>query len=607
MQLTDNNGNVFGSGGLEITTSDGKPKIPVISTDITIGTTAIVGGVVGQVLFQGAGNVVQESPNFLWDNINGRITVNAITNGAAAIFKNSTNGLTIYPQSTQIQVYSDYFGAGTDKPLIFGTYANRTNQLSLFTSGNIGVNTTTDAGYKGDINGTLRVQNSLIIANPAFTFGGSITHSANSTLVMAGGPGGTQNITFGPSNRIFINAQQSRFPGGSVQIGWTLTVGNSGFASSTNMLYVTGGITASSAIARGQFIDTILTATANNDTLVGLDIAPTFTNGAFTGVTNIAARLGGHLAFAAGGDRYIYQQSPATSGSGSNLIIQSASANTSGQGGNIYIYPGAGAGGPGPGKTYIGNQNGWDGIYMTGLVTVNNAGPNTGSALQINAGGQSAFTVYWDNLTPYMAYGLVSGRQSRFVNSTSYTFSSKVFINTNVDAGFNFDCNGTGRIQSRLTVGNASTNAEIYGNPSVGMTFASGQVTNTFTFIQMNSGRFQPAGPTEQSHILMTVGQAESSGQENRGSVIRHTGTVSTSSGNAFFNNIQTNNIINTTGGTTTYRGFYHNPTLTAMVGVTHYAFHSTSGRIRFENLPTSPAGLSSGEIWNNSGVLQIV
>ena len=73
------------------------------------------------------------------------------------------------------------------------------------------------------------------------------------------------------------------------------TSGNVGIGTSTlgtsTELTVGGGQAASSAIARGQLLNTTLTATSNNDVLVGLDVAPTFTNGAFTGVTNLALRV----------------------------------------------------------------------------------------------------------------------------------------------------------------------------------------------------------------------------------------------------------------------------------------------------------------------------
>jgi len=56
---------------------------------------------------------------------------------------------------------------------------------------------------------------------------------------------------------------------------------------------VAGSITAASLIARGVYFNNTLVAAANNDVLVGLDINPTFTNGAFTGLANAALRVQG--------------------------------------------------------------------------------------------------------------------------------------------------------------------------------------------------------------------------------------------------------------------------------------------------------------------------
>jgi hypothetical protein len=50
-------------------------------------------------------------------------------------------------------------------------------------------------------------------------------------------------------------------------------------------------VTAASAIARGTYLTPTLVASANSDVLVGLDINPTFTNGAFTGVSNLPLRI----------------------------------------------------------------------------------------------------------------------------------------------------------------------------------------------------------------------------------------------------------------------------------------------------------------------------
>jgi hypothetical protein len=174
-------------------------------------------------------------------------------------------------------------------PIIFAPAA--TEAMRIQNNGNIQIGTTTDAGYKLDVAGDIRTQNAIRILNPAFTNGGSITHSANSTLVVTGGPGGgSENITFGPSNRIFINASQT-WASQTFLIGGASSVGaisNPGNFSAIHL--ITGTSTAASAIARAQYINTTLTASANNDVLVGLDINPTFTNGAFTGVTNLGLR-----------------------------------------------------------------------------------------------------------------------------------------------------------------------------------------------------------------------------------------------------------------------------------------------------------------------------
>jgi hypothetical protein len=79
------------------------------------------------------------------------------------------------------------------------------------------------------------------------------------------------------------------FNTGNVGIGTTT---DAGFRLDVNgSVRATGSISASSSIARGTFLNQTLVATANGDILVGLDIAPTFTNGAFTGLRNWALRL----------------------------------------------------------------------------------------------------------------------------------------------------------------------------------------------------------------------------------------------------------------------------------------------------------------------------
>jgi hypothetical protein len=49
---------------------------------LTVGTTAIASGVVGRILFEGAGNILQESANLFWDNTAKTLTVSRTNSGA---------------------------------------------------------------------------------------------------------------------------------------------------------------------------------------------------------------------------------------------------------------------------------------------------------------------------------------------------------------------------------------------------------------------------------------------------------------------------------------------------------------------------------------------
>ena len=145
------------------------------ATGITIGTTAITSGTVGRVLFQGTGNVVQESANLFWDDAANRLIVGGSTasNVRANIneFNVQANGLTVPTNGNQLMFNLVGSGQGmtitnqngttyrigqyaASNVLTIGHTSNST--LNLFTSGNVGINTTTDAGFKLDVNGTAR-------------------------------------------------------------------------------------------------------------------------------------------------------------------------------------------------------------------------------------------------------------------------------------------------------------------------------------------------------------------------------------------------------------------------------------------------------------------
>jgi hypothetical protein len=184
----------------------------------------------------------------------------------------------------------------------------------------------------------------------------------------------------------------------------------------------TGSISAASLLARGTFLNQTLVATANNDVLAALDIAPTFTTGAFTGVTNLGIRSSGYIAVNPAGGFY------------GGFVVNSNRLNTSG-----YNY------------------------------SFTSHSPNSGVANQIYAGTRPALPnisaiehyvgtdtqVYWNTTNaPYNF--LISGTQYlKLFNSTGNLLLQNG--GTFTDAGYRLDVQGTIRITGAATLTSSLT------------------------------------------------------------------------------------------------------------------------------------------------------
>jgi len=173
--------------------------IPLPPTGLTVGTTPIASGTIGRVLFQGTGNVLQQSANLFWDDTNGRLGVNTVTPGArleingesrfsmACTTKNGA-GFFMSDATTSYQPYAGIYTDTAANELFVKSYSNinfgwsatpgavmSTRIMTLKSAtGNVLINTTTDAGFRLDVNGTARVATSL--NTPAvFSTGGPLS------------------------------------------------------------------------------------------------------------------------------------------------------------------------------------------------------------------------------------------------------------------------------------------------------------------------------------------------------------------------------------------------------------------------------------------------
>jgi hypothetical protein len=142
-----------------------------IPTDLTIGTTPIASGTIGRVLFQGTGNVLQQSSSLFWDSTNNRLGIGTSTPSAGYSI-DAVSGIkcayidTVDGISASSSTFSIWNLANNTGKLVFitQTSASQQTRMTIANNGNVLINTTTDAGFRLDVNGTARVQGNTTVA-----------------------------------------------------------------------------------------------------------------------------------------------------------------------------------------------------------------------------------------------------------------------------------------------------------------------------------------------------------------------------------------------------------------------------------------------------------
>ena len=277
------------NGSLLTDTHQFTGSVGITGSLTTSGSVTITGGLgIGTInttpgTIQGGTGIIAGT----YPGINGFLSLNGQSsyNGTEGIIKNVTS---------QPMFISDYHGVAlySNGSLMarFGTQ-NAGVEYSYINQGNFLIGTSVNNGYRLQVQPG--VSGSLFVSGSS-SFTGSINVLGNitstgtitaQTLLVQTITSSIEFVTGSTRNgSLLTNTHQFT---GSVLVTGSLTVNNN--------LLVTGSVTAAGAIARSTYINPILVASANSDVLVGLDITPTFTNGAFTGVRNIGLKTNARL------------------------------------------------------------------------------------------------------------------------------------------------------------------------------------------------------------------------------------------------------------------------------------------------------------------------
>jgi hypothetical protein len=166
------------------------------SGNLAVGTFNLPALTSGSVLFSNGTTIAQDNANLFFDDTNNRLGIGTTTPSVALTIFGTNELLQIGDGSAANSSYISFNGTrsqigyksnglhlltSTGRSLVFGsgTFASTTAWGVFFgTTGNLGINTITDAGFKLDVNGTARIVGALRADNTLLVNGTSINGSA---------------------------------------------------------------------------------------------------------------------------------------------------------------------------------------------------------------------------------------------------------------------------------------------------------------------------------------------------------------------------------------------------------------------------------------------
>ena len=127
---------------------------------LTVGTTPIASGTIGRVLFQGSGNVLQQSANLFWDNTN-----NALGLGASPL---STSRLDIRAKD----------GLSTSQSFRIRNSTDTATQFEITGEGRVGIGGASNTSFTFQVTGTSRFTDDIDLnkANHRISFSNSTSN-----------------------------------------------------------------------------------------------------------------------------------------------------------------------------------------------------------------------------------------------------------------------------------------------------------------------------------------------------------------------------------------------------------------------------------------------